>query len=258
MDRAERVGLIGAAAGWGRIARDVGLAVVGRREDGVAADQMIEAWSELFSRLEHPRPVLLDLAAGPEIDALLDEVYPFLEPGDVVIDLTPSWWCDTLRRWRRMRHRALYHVDAARLGPSTMVVAGDPAGVDLATPVLQRLAGTGGSVLQAGAAGHAHAVAALAQGVALARAQIHDEVHQLLEAFPGIAEVGPLLAALGRVEGPGDGRATWLLDDAIRLEATTPLLAQAVMLARAHALDSHEPLPAAPRLGPFVHPDEIG
>lgn len=250
------VGLIGCAAGWGEVARRAGLAVIGRREDGAVPGDTIEAWSELFSRLEHPRRVLLDLAAGPEIDALLDEAYPFLEPGDVVVDLTPSWWCDTLRRWRRMRHRALYHVDAARLGPGTLVAAGDPDGVALAAPVLRHLAGSAGSLLEAGSAGHAHAVAALARAVALARAQVQDEAHQLLEALPGIGPVAPLLAALASADQPPDGRETWLLDDAIRLDAATPLLAQAVMQARAHALETHEPLLAAPRLGPFVHPDE--
>jgi 6-phosphogluconate dehydrogenase (decarboxylating) len=256
-DGAHRVGLIGRAAGWGEAARDAGLAVVGRREDGAIAGDTIEAWSELFTRLEHPRRVLLDLAAGPEIDALLDEAYPFLEPGDVVIDLTPSWWCDTLRRWRRMRHRALYHVDAARLADGVLVVAGDPDGVALAAPVLQRLAGAGGRLLEAGNAAHAHAVAALARALALARAQLQDEAHQLLEALPGIGPVGPLLSALEAADQPADGRETWLLDDAVRLDAATPLLAQAVMLARAHALETHEPLLTAPRLGPFVHPDEI-
>lgn len=256
-DGADRVGLIGAAAGWGGVAREAGLTVVGRRADGVPSEQAIEAWDGFVSRLDHPRRILLDLAAGPEIDAVLDEAYPFLEPGDVVIDLTPSWWCDTLRRWRRMRHRALYHVDAARLAPGTLVAAGDPDGVALAAPVLRRLTGAAGTLLEGGGAGHAHAVAALARALALARAQIQDEAHQLLEALPGIGPVAPLLAALATADPPADGRETWLLDDAIRLDAATPLLAQAVMLARAHALETHEPLLSAPRLGPFVHPDEI-
>ena len=36
-----------------------------------------------------------------------------MEPGDVVIDVTPSYWGDTLRRFRRMRHRSLFYVDVA-------------------------------------------------------------------------------------------------------------------------------------------------
>ena len=52
------------------------------------------------------------------------------------------------------------------------------------------------------------------------------------------------------------GRAGWLLDDAVRLEAAVPLTAQALMLTVGEALEAHRSTPPPPR-GAFVHPDDI-
>ena len=90
-----------------------------------------------------------------------------------------------------------------------------------------------------------------------ALAHAASEVHQALEAFPNAASPQLLQALTGGL-GVGHGpRAAWLLDDAVRLEASTPLLAQAVMLEIATALEELRANPPPPRVGPFVHPDDI-
>ena len=57
--------------------------------------------------------------------------------------------------------------------------------------------------------------------------------------------------------GPASAAAAWLLDDAVRLHAVIPLLAQGVMLELGAALDDHRAVEVPPRVGGFVHPDEI-
>lgn len=213
---------------------------------------------ELLERLEPPRVFLLD---GPAetVDAVIDAASREIEPGDVVIDLAPSWWCDTLRRHRRLRHRSLFHLDAAELaGPAggLLLVGGDARGLSLARPVLEALAAPG-RVVHAGGAGAAHWTAEVAAALATARAQAESEARALLEAFPNGLAAGAVAAALGLGTTPPDPRALWLPDDALRLQAPAPLLAQAAMQDQAQALDEERERTPPPRRGPFALPDEI-
>src|SRR5205823_1822252 len=42
--------------------------------------------SELVSKLKKPRKVMLMVQAGPAVDAVIGQLAPLLEPGDVIID----------------------------------------------------------------------------------------------------------------------------------------------------------------------------
>ncbi len=218
----------------------------------------VEALLELRERLEPPRIFLLD---GPPdaVDALIDPASRDIEPGDVVLDLAPSWWCDTLRRHRRLRHRSLFHLDLAELaGPEgrVLLVGGDARGLELARPVLEALAAPG-RVVHAGGPAAAHWAAEVAAGLATARVQAESEARALLEAFPDGLAAEPVAAALGLGTAAPDARALWLPDDALRLQAPAPLLAQAAMLELGCALDEERERPPPPRLGPFALPEEI-
>ncbi len=258
-----QLALIGEGTAWLARARAVGLEVAVRHADlppGTDADGLIlvEDGTGFLEALDSPRRYLV---AGPSatLDAVLDAASATMEPGDVVVDLSPSWWCDTLRRFRRLRHRALHHVDAAALdGPAgpLLLAAGDPAGVELALPVLAALARPG-RALACGAAGAAHFTAEVAAGLAAARAQAESEARQLLEAYPARLDAPAIAAALGLGRPGGDPRAGWLLDDALRLHAAVPLTSQAVMLELAEALEEGRLAEPATRLGPFVSPEEI-
>lgn len=260
-----QVALIGSTGAWLARVRASGLVAVVRRADldpdGVADDPdllRVEDGTGFLEALEHPRRYLL-AAPSEALDAVIDEASRTMEPGDVVIDLSASWWCDTLRRFRRMRHRSLFYVDAAELdGPAgrVLLAAGDRRGVELALPVLEALARPG-RALACGEAGAAHWAGEVAAGLAAARAQAASEARQLLEAFPSALDVTALDAALGLGGDRSDPRASWLPDDSLRLQAATPLLAQAAMLDLAEALeDGRAPAPP-PRLGPFALPEEI-
>ncbi len=212
----------------------------------------------LWERLSPPRFALLDLA-GAALEEGLGEVSRWLEPGDVLLDPSPSWWCDTLRRARRARHRALHHLDLAELDEgdeALLLVGGTVEAVDLAAPVLDRLAPAGGW-RRLGSPGAAHFARALAEAVRTVRALAHGEAVQLAEAFPGELD-GALARRLWPALAPGDGREAWVPDDAVRLEAAVPVLAQAVMLRIGERLDEHASIPPPPRFGPFLWPEEPG
>lgn len=222
--------------------------------------EVIEAYDAFFAGLEHPRLFLLDLPLGQAIDQVIDSAYAVMEPGDVMLDPSGSYWGDTLRRFRRMRHRSIFYVDLAFLGGGVtgpVLAAGDRRGVDLALPALERIVGAGQAV-RAGGAAAAHYALMVREGLATSVAHAISEARQLLEAYPNDAdaeEVGRHLWPAPPVEP--NGRASWLLDDAVRLEAAVPLTAQSIMLELGAALDEHRSPPAAPRVGSFVHPDDI-
>lgn len=263
-----RVGLIGNHQGLARALSEAGIEFafhpagapgevgIGRGNVRVAAD-----FAELCGALEDPRLVLLDLPLGAEIDRTIDTAYVAMEPGDAVIDPSGSYWGDTLQRYRRMRHRSLFYVDVALLGPApgaTVLAAGDERGVDLALPLLERLAAPK-TVVRAGGAGAAHHALMVRDAIAGSLAQALSEAQQILEAFPNEpAASDSILRELWPASPqPAGPRAAWLLEDAVQLQAAVPHLAQAVMLELGHALDEHRATAPAPRVGGFVHPDEI-
>ena len=111
--------------------------------------------------------------------------------------------------------------------------------------------------MRTGHAGTAHYAKALGDAVAAVSSQLRGELRQMLEALPLEQEVTAVLDALVPERAPPDGRAPWVLDDAVRLEAATPLLAQAIMLDRAEQLEQHLTPIALTRVGPYQDPEEI-
>jgi hypothetical protein len=112
-------------------------------------------------------------------------------------------------------------------------------------------------VVRAGGAGAAHFAVMVREAVATSMAHALSEARQLLEAYPNRPEPAAILEQLWPEPTPEAPRAAWLLDDAVRLEAAVPLLAQAIMLDLGAALDEHRSAGPMPRVGGFVHPDEV-
>lgn len=256
------IAVIGGLQNWAATARSSGLRTLakplGEGEASVMGELGVETvsdYSDFFERLEFPRLYILDLPCGAGIDEVIDTAYVTMEPGDLVVDVSPSYWGDTLRRWRRMRHRSIFYIDASRLG-GDLLIAGDARGLDLARPRLRRLVGDN-AVVDVGEAGAAHYAAMVQDSLLVACAQAQSEALQLLEAFPGEMDPRPVRTRL-RHDGPDGGRGEWAAEDALRLQAVIPLLAQAAMQQMADALDAQQLYPSTPRLGPFVRPEDLG
>jgi len=252
MTAVRTLAVVGSSASLAARAGTAGLDVLALQP---TADHDPAAYARLAA-LPDPRILALDLDPGAELDRILETAYLALEPGDVVIDASGSWWCDTLRRGRRMRHRALHYLDMAEPDPPAgpLLLAGDEEGRALACPFLERLTP---QLVHAGAAGAAHFASMLAEARGAVLNRLDDELRQLLEAAPlGLAPAVALCLDLASSPRPWR-RAAWLPDDALRLEAAVPLLAQALMLEQAAALDAHVSLPPPPRLGSHIEPDEL-
>ena len=83
---------------------------------------------ELVATLKRPRRVMMLVKAGPAVDALIDQLIPHLEPGDIIIDGGNSNYQDSMRRTEYVESKGLLFVgtgvsggeEGARHGPSIM------------------------------------------------------------------------------------------------------------------------------------------
>src|SRR6478609_6736745 len=62
---------------------------------------------ELVGALKKPRKVMIMVKAGAPVDAVIDEVAPLLEPGDIIIDGGNTHYPDTTRRTKSLREKGL-------------------------------------------------------------------------------------------------------------------------------------------------------
>lgn len=98
------------------------------RAAGLSNISAAHSIKELVESLERPRRVMLMVKAGPAVDAVIAEVAPYLEPGDIIIDGGNSYFKDTARRAQELEAKRLLYLgtgvsggeEGALKGPSIM------------------------------------------------------------------------------------------------------------------------------------------
>ncbi|MEZ4483337.1 MAG: NAD(P)-binding domain-containing protein [Syntrophotaleaceae bacterium] len=112
----------------------------------VGADSL----KDLVTSLKPPRKVLLMVKAGPAVDALLEQLIPLLETGDIVIDGGNSHYPDTQRRCDLLQEHGLHFIgcgisggeEGARQGPALMP-GGHLGAWPAVQPILEAIAARG-------------------------------------------------------------------------------------------------------------------
>jgi 6-phosphogluconate dehydrogenase len=102
---------------------------------------------ELIENLEKPRKVFMMVKAGGAVDAMIGQLIPLMEEGDVIIDGGNSHFPDTMRRTAEVEAAGLLYVgtgvsggeEGALLGPSLMP-GGSPAAWPIVKPIFQAIA----------------------------------------------------------------------------------------------------------------------
>ena len=87
-----------------------------------------ESMQDFVASLERPRAVIIMVKAGGPTDAVIDELVPLLDEGDIVIDCGNAHFTDTRRREAALKEHGLHFVgcgvsggeEGALLGPSIM------------------------------------------------------------------------------------------------------------------------------------------
>jgi len=104
---------------------------VDRFVDGRAKGKRIigcRSIEELCASIARPRKVMMLVQAGKAVDALIEQLLPHLEPGDVIIDGGNTHFPDTARRCAYVESKGLLYIgtgvsggeEGALLGPSMM------------------------------------------------------------------------------------------------------------------------------------------
>ena len=83
---------------------------------------------EMVKHLKRPRRIMMLVKAGQPVDDFIDQIIPYLEPGDIIIDGGNSLFQDSIRRTEYLNARGLLFVgtgvsggeEGARRGPSIM------------------------------------------------------------------------------------------------------------------------------------------
>ena len=102
---------------------------------------------ELVAALRRPRRVMLMIQAGSPVDAVIGQLEPLLEEGDILLDGGNSFFEDTRRRQAALEKKGIVYFgvgvsggeEGARHGPSIMP-GGDEQAYPLVRPVLEAVA----------------------------------------------------------------------------------------------------------------------
>ncbi|UXH44541.1 NADP-dependent phosphogluconate dehydrogenase [Rossellomorea vietnamensis] len=102
---------------------------------------------EFVNSLEKPRKILLMVKAGNPTDATIEQLKPFLEKGDILIDGGNTFFEDTRRRNQELSELGIHFIgtgvsggeEGALTGPSIMP-GGQKEAYDLVAPILKDIA----------------------------------------------------------------------------------------------------------------------
>jgi len=147
---------------------------------------------ELVGLLKRPRKVMLMVKAGDTIDATIELLLPFLEPGDVIIDGGNSHFPDSNRRTADLAAKGILFIgtgvsggeEGARRGPSIMP-GGNPAAWPLVKDIFQSIAAKVADGTPCcdwvGENGAGHYVKMVHNGIEYGDMQLICEAYQLLK-----------------------------------------------------------------------------
>jgi 6-phosphogluconate dehydrogenase len=160
--------------------------------------------AELVAALERPRRILLMVKAGPAVDAVIEELAPYLEEGDILIDGGNSFFQDTERRSKDLANRGFHFVgmgvsggeEGALWGPSLMPGGSAEAYAEL-EPMLTAIAakseyGYGRCVTHIGPGASGHYVKMVHNGIEYGDMQMIAETYDVMRRALGMsaAEIG--------------------------------------------------------------------
>jgi 6-phosphogluconate dehydrogenase len=165
-----------------------------------------ETTEQFVAALQRPRRIMVMVQAGAPTDAVIDELVPLLDEGDVVIDGGNAHYTDTIRRTADLTTRGLHFVgcgvsggeEGALLGPSIMP-GGSVEAYALVGPLLESIAAVVDGTpccTHVGSDGAGHFVKMVHNGIEYADMQLIGEAYDLLrhrlELSP--AEIGDVFA----------------------------------------------------------------
>jgi 6-phosphogluconate dehydrogenase len=179
---------------------------------GEGAFTAAESLEDFVAALEKPRRIIVMVKAGKPVDAVIEELTPLLDEGDIIIDAGNSHFPDTLRRTAECAANGLRFMgigvsggeEGALLGPSIMP-GGDPAAYAEVEQVLTSIAAVVDGTpccVHVGPDGAGHYVKMVHNGIEYADIQLIAEAYDLLTHVGGLD--APAIAAIFEEWNSGD------------------------------------------------------
>jgi 6-phosphogluconate dehydrogenase len=183
---------------------------------GISAAGTLE---ELVELLASPRRVMLMVQAGRGTDAVIEQLIPLLDAGDIIIDGGNAHYEDTIRRTREIEEQGLLFIgtgvsggeEGARYGPSIMP-GGSPAAWPAVKPILQAIAAKVEDGTPCcdwvGSDGAGHYVKMVHNGIEYGDMQVLAEAYSLMQVGLGMSSEEMAGIFAGWKDGPLDSYLT--------------------------------------------------
>jgi 6-phosphogluconate dehydrogenase len=211
-----KIGMIGLAVMGENLARNIerngySVAVYNRPPSGEEPDRVTKFMEEnadgqfvptrspeeFVRALERPRKMILLVKAGQPTDWTIQQVLPYLEEGDIVIDGGNSYFLDTERREKELKERGINFIGSgvsggekgALWGPSLMP-GGDPQAYEHIRPIWEAIAAKvddGPCVTYIGPGGAGHFVKMVHNGIEYGDMQLIAEAYDLMRRVLGMS-----------------------------------------------------------------------
>jgi 6-phosphogluconate dehydrogenase len=152
---------------------------------------------ELCKSLKRPRKVMILVKAGQAVDDFIEQIIPWLEPGDVIIDGGNTHFPDTIRRTAYVESKGLLYVgtgvsggeEGALNGPS-MMPGGSNAAWELVKPIFQSICAKADGTPccdWVGENGAGHFVKMVHNGIEYGDMQLICEAYQIMRDLLGMS-----------------------------------------------------------------------
>ncbi|KAI9594609.1 6-phosphogluconate dehydrogenase [Syncephalis fuscata] len=152
---------------------------------------------ELCRKLKRPRKIIMLVKAGNPVDEFINQLLPYLEQGDIIIDGGNSHFPDSIRRTKELEAKGLLFVgcgvsggeEGARYGPS-MMPGGSTAAWPHLKPIFQAIAAKADGEPccdWVGETGAGHYVKMVHNGIEYGDMQLICEAYQLLRDAVGLS-----------------------------------------------------------------------
>ena len=174
--------------------------------------QPTRTMEEFVGALSRPRKAMIMVKAGGPVDAVIQQLLPLLEPGDVIIDGGNSLFTDTQRRCKEVEARGLHFVgcgvsggeEGALKGPS-MMPGGSRPSWEIVAPIFRKIAAIVDGepcCRYMGADGAGHYVKMVHNGIEYGDMQLICEAYAILKHVLGLeaAELADIFAEWNRGE----------------------------------------------------------
>ena len=206
-----KIGLIGLSVMGSNLARNIAnhdftVSVYNRTE--ARTDEFIKehgdsnliptySYGEFVKSLELPRKIIIMVKAGKPVDDVINDLLPYLEEGDIVIDAGNSFYKDTQRRYAELGAKKIHFVgmgvsggeEGALKGPSIMP-GGDRKAWTTISPILKAIAAKDFSgkpcVAYIGDDGSGHYVKMIHNGIEYAVMELMAESYAILKNIYGL------------------------------------------------------------------------